>query len=95
MIVYGIDDNQNDTYKMTKKVNASNWINLKISQVSGVYEIKLDYELVYNKTNLVPKVWRNVNLETGNTNGKDNISITVHYRSFKINTCKTRGKRKK
>ena len=94
MLAYSINTNQSYTYNITKKVNAGNWMNLKISQVSGVYEIKVDYKLVYDKNNSMPKTWRNVKLLTGTTNGKENISTIVHYRNFKINTCKAKGKTK-
>ena len=88
MVAYNIDTSQSYVYNITKKVHARNWINLKISQMSGVYKIKLDNELVYNKNVSAQKV-RNVHLLT---NGKDSISVKVYYRSFKIKTCKKRGK---
>ena len=93
MIAYEVDTNQIYTYNITKKLNAGNWINLKISQISGVYKIKLDNELVNSKTNSVSKVWTYVNLLTRKTNGKDSISTIVNYRSFKIKSCKKRGKK--
>ena len=93
MIAYEVDTSQNYVYNITKKVNKGNWINLKISQMSGVYKIKLDSELVYNKNVLVPKVRTNVNLLTKKTNGMDNISTMVYFRSFKIKTCERRGKK--
>ena len=83
---------KNYTYNITTKVHEGNWINLKISQANGVQTIKLDYELVHNKTNSVPKTWSNVNLVTGNTNGMEKLSTVVHYRNFEIKTCKTKGK---
>ena len=92
MIAYNIKTSQSFKYNITKKVNAGNWVNLQINQMSGVYEIKVDYELVYSKTMFVPKTWKNVNLVTGDINGKANISTVVHYRNFKIDTCKRRGK---
>ena len=99
MIAYNADSSQTYKHNITKKVNAANWINLKISRLSGVYEIKVDYKLVYNKTNSLPTTWTNVNLVTGHTKGKENISTIVHYRDFKVNTvdniCKTKGKNNK
>ena len=92
MLAYKIDTSQSYEYSIRKKVNEGNWINLKISQKSGVYEIMVDYKIVYNKTYVKPKLWRDVNLVTGNVNGKDNSSTIVHYRNFEIITCKTRGK---
>ena len=91
-ITYNVDTYQTYTYNVTKKLNAGNWINLKISQNAGIYKINVDYELVHNKTNFVPKIQKNVYLVTGNTSGKEGISIIVYYRNFKINTCKARGK---
>ena len=84
---------QSFEYDITKEVSAGNWINLKISQMSGVYEIKVDYKLVYNKTNFKPTTWTYVNLVTGNTNVKENVLSTTQYRNFKINSCKTKSKK--
>ena len=92
LISYDFNTTQSYKYNITQKVNAGNWINLKISQVNRLYEIKIDYTLVYVKTNFGPNVWTNVNLVTGNTYGKGFFSMNVHYRNFKINTCRTRGK---
>ena len=92
MITYDFNTTQSYMYNKTQKVNAGNWINLKVSQVNRLYEIKIDYTLVYVKTNFVPSVWTNVNLVTENTYGKEFVSMNVHYRNFKINTCRTRGK---
>ena len=91
MIAYNIGSSQNYTYNLSKKVIADNWINLKISQMNGSYEIKVDYELVYNKPNFGK--WKDVSLVTGNTYGKENILAIVHYRNFEINTCKPNGKK--
>ena len=91
-IEYGIDTNQSYTYNVTQKVNAGNWIKLKISQMNGRQEIEVDYELFYNKTNSIPKTWTSLSLVTGTTNGEVNISTFVQYRNFEINTCKSTGK---
>ena len=91
MLAYNINTNQSNTYNITKKVNAGNWINLKISQMNGRQEIKVDYELVYNNTNSVPKTWTSLSLVTGNAGKKENSSTSVHYRNFEIDTCKTKG----
>ena len=93
MINYDMSTNQRLTYNITNKVNVDNWINLKISQMSGVYEIKVDYKLVYNKTNFAPTTWTNVKLITGKTSGKENTSIVALYQNFKINTCNTKSKK--
>ena len=85
MITYIIDKNQTFKCNVTKKLKADNWINLKISQKSGVYEIKLDYHLVYNKTNPSPKRWPNVELRTGNNYGMENTSAIVNYRNLEFN----------
>ena len=91
MLAYSINTNQSYTYNITKKVNAGNWINLKISQMNGRQEVKVDYELVYNKTNPVPKTWTSLSLVTGNAGKTESISTSVHYRNFEIDTCKTKG----
>ena len=100
LIVYRIHTSKISKYKIRKKVNSNNWINLNLSQMKGVYEIKVDYKLVYNKSNLqkfAPTSRTNVKLVTGKVSGKpsgeENISIIVQYRNFKINTCKTTSKK--
>ena len=90
MITYGFESNKNYTYNLTKKVSVGNWVNLKISQMNAVREIKIDYKLVYSKANYLPKSWINVNVIMGNT-GIENLSTVVHYRNFEISTCKTKG----
>ena len=80
------------TNTVTKKVNADNWINLKMSQMGGLYEIKVDYKVVYNKTNAVSEAWPNVRIVTGNTDVKEHFMFDVYYRNFKINSCKTKSK---
>ena len=92
VIVYKTDTSQSYAYNITKEVNRYNWINLKISQMSGVYEIMVDYNLVYTKNNSVPKMWTKVSIVTGDINENENLSINIDYRNFKINTCKARGK---
>ena len=92
MMTYSFNNSQSYIYEIRKKVNAGNWFNLKLSQLNGSYEINVDYELVYNRTNFTPKTWTSVILGIGNFNGNGNISTIVHYRNFKINTCKTKGK---
>ena len=91
MLAYNIDSSQSYKFNLTKKANAGNWITLKISQTNGLYEIKVDYKLVYNKPNF--GIWKDVSLITGNTYGKENILAIVHYRNFEINTCKPNGKK--
>lgn len=92
MITNNDDTEQNYTHIITKKLDVDNWINLKINQLNGVQEIKIDYELVYNKTNHVPKTWKNVNLVTENNMENKNNSTFVLYRNFDIYTRKTKGK---
>ena len=77
-----------------KNYNEDNWVNLKISQINGEQKVKVDYKLVYKKTNSLSKTWTNVNLVTGNTYGKKNASTKTQYRNFDINTCKTKGEHK-
>ena len=90
-LAYKIDTSQSYEHSIRKKVNAGNWINLKISQMNGRHEIKVDYELVYNKTNPVPKTWTSLSLVTGNAGKTESILTSVHYRNFEIDTCKTKG----
>ena len=95
MLVYKTGSSQTYKNNLMKKVIGDNWINLKISQISGLYEIKIDSKLVYKKTNLTPKKWENVRLVIGNIDGKENNSTVVHYRNFEIKTCKTKGKKQR
>ena len=96
MIAYNIDTSQRYKFNITKKVNIGNWINIKISQINKVYETRLDYNLVYNRTNFVPKEWTSVNVLVGKAaNAKENISTIVNYRNFKLKTCKTKGTNRK
>ena len=85
--------NQSYEYKVTRRVNAGNWINIKISQMSGLYEIKVDYELVYSKTYFAQNVWSNVKLVTGKTYVNEKVLKVVNYRNFRMNTCKTKSKK--
>ena len=91
MITYGFETNKSYTHNVTNKVSVGNWVNLKISQMNGIQEIKVDYKLVHRKANYLPKSWTNVNVIMGNT-GIGNLSTVVHYRNFEISTCKTKGK---
>ena len=93
LIVYRIHTSKVSKYKIRKKVNSNNWINLNLSQMKGVYEIKVDYKLIHNKFNFAPTTWTNVKLITGKTSGKENTSIVALYRNFKINTCKIKSKK--
>ena len=93
VITYDIGTNLKYMYNTTKKVNEGNWISLKISQTGGLYEIKVDYELVYHKDKFLPKPWTNVKLVSGVSHDKKNIPTIVHYRDFNIKTYKTKGKR--
>ena len=93
MINYDMSTNQRLTYNITNKVNVDNWINLKISQMSGLYETKVDHKVVYNRAYFAPTTWTNVKLAMGNTNFKENVLTIAQYRYFKINTCKIKSKK--
>ena len=96
MITYKNKNKKNYNYTMTTKINANNWINLKINQISRVYQIFVNYKLVYN-TRSVPKTWANLDLVMGNTNGNSIIGkrlAIVQYRNFEIKTCPVQGKSK-
>ena len=92
-IDYRWDISKSYKHKITKKVNTNNWINLKISQMNGRYEIKVDYKLVYSKVIPVPMTSVDFKLITGKPGAKENISNIGHYRNFKINTCKITSKK--
>ena len=71
------------TYNITENFN--NWINLKISQTNGVYEIRVDYKQVYNIPNSIPNTWYKASLVPRNETGY--IPVVGHYRNFDIITC--------
>ena len=64
-------------------VNTGKWINLKVSQTSGVIEIKVDNKLVKTGTNQSPQTWSNVNVVIGNTYDKYKAAVG-EYRNFEI-----------
>ena len=71
------------TYNITENFN--NWINLKISQTNGVYEIRVDYKQVYNIPNSISNTWYKASLVPRNETGF--IPVVGHYRNFDIITC--------
>ena len=91
-VTYDLNTYPTFTHDITHTFSTGNWINLQISQINGVYEIKVDYKQVYNTTINTPKKWRNVNLLMGNTYGTEYVSTVGHYRHFSIITCPQIGK---
>ena len=87
-------------YKPTTKFNTGNWVNLKISQTnamknehrddiestSGLYEIKIDDEVVFIGTNEMAQTWKNVKVVMGNNYGWPELysSAIGEYRNFEI-----------
>ena len=73
----------NYQYDLQAKSNTGNWFNLKLSQKDGLYEIKIDDELVHSVLNTEPKTYTNVKLVTGNDYGWA-ISANGDYRNFEL-----------
>ena len=84
----------NNLYYATIGLNldTNNWINLKISQSNGVFEIRLNDQLVRWGTNINPKVWTNVDVVMGNTYGNQWESATGEYRNFEITSFSSKSK---
>ena len=87
MVAYNLDTNPHYAFNITTRFNTGNWINLQMTQINGVFEIKVDYKKVYSIANSMPKKWRNVDLVTGNTNGTRYVLPIGYYRNFDIITC--------
>ena len=73
-------------------LDTNNWINLKISQSNGVFEIRLSDQLVRSGLNNHPKVWTNVDVVMGNTYGNNWGSATGEYRNFEITSLPSKSK---
>ena len=97
MVASRFTQNSNLTFNITTKFNTGNWINLQMSLIHGVYEIKVDYKQVYNisyiSTNSVLRKRRIINLVMGNNNGTRNISAIGYYRNFDIISCQSKIKK--
>ena len=88
MVAYSIKTNPTFTFNITTKFNTGNWINLKISQINGIYEVKVDYRPVYRVSSSIYNTWNKVNLAIGDTYGTLHLSAVGYYRNFDIITCK-------
>ena len=62
------------------------WINLKVSQTEGMYEVKVDDVSVHTISNSNTQAWENVKIVMGNTNGWY-ISAIGEYRNFEFRSC--------
>ena len=78
-------------YNTKAKWNTGNWINLKLSQTNGLYEIKVENVLVHKVVNKTPRKWNNVKIVAGNIYGRFGHykPASGEYRNFKMNTCET------
>ena len=80
-----LGDNWNYYFTPKTKYNTGRWVNLKISQVNGVYEVRIDDNLIHTANNAEAQIWRNVKVVIGNT--YDNYafkSSAGEYRKFEI-----------
>ena len=66
-------------------VNKGDWFTLKMSQRDGLYNVKIDNELVHSVVNPSPKTWKNVKIVTGNTYGNSIFIPAVgEYRNLEV-----------
>ena len=84
MIAYNLGTNPSYTYTIKTTFSSNKWINLRINQIDGVYETKIDNKLTHRTTNDKPKRYANVKIITG--------SYYAQYRNFEINTCYSKGR---
>ena len=67
------------------KYNTGNWVNLKISQINGLYEVKIDGKLIHTANNAKTQTWQNVKVVIGNTYGNHAFQSSAgQYRNFEI-----------
>ena len=67
------------------------WINLKVSQTSGMFEVKINNVIVDSISNSNPQDWNDVKIVMGNTYGASGYgsyrSAVGEYRNFEIRSC--------
>merc|ERR1712048_852419 len=72
-----------NVYDPEKKFNTGDWVNVKLSQINGVFEYKVNGEIVHTAINSDPQTWTNVKVVMGNRYGGDYIKIALgQYRKF-------------
>ena len=77
---FNVDDSE-------KRFNTGDWVNVKLSQINGVFEYKVNGEIVHTAINSDPQTWTNVKVVMGNRFGYHDRKIALgQYRNFKINS---------
>ena len=89
-ICNAVVDNHNYCFNTQTKWNTGNWINLKLSQINGIYEIRVDNKLQHKVTNTQPRTWNNVSVVIGNSyaskKGKYKPAVG-EYQNFELDPC--------
>ena len=71
-----------------QKYNTGNWVNVKLSQINGVYEYKINGNVLHTAVNSNPQTWNNVKVVIGNT--YDHVAckhaVVGEYRKFQIHS---------
>ena len=68
------------------------WHNLKLSQIDGLYVMKVNNKIVNLRSNTESQTWNNVELVMGDTYGKPNYASAVgEYRKFEIKSCQKKS----
>ena len=86
LVDYNLNNTIKHSFNASIKFNIDNWLNVRVSQVNEVFEIKVDYRQVHNITNFTAETWRYVNIVTGNINETEILAV-AQYRNFDIVTC--------
>ena len=87
-ICNSMNNQLNVCYNTKTKWNTGKWINLKLSQTNGLYEIRVENKLVHQVVNQTPRMWNNVKVVAGNTyNNNRFVPASGQYRDFKMKTC--------
>ena len=70
-----------------EKFNTGNWINVRVSQINGVYEYKVDGKVLHTAVNSNPHTWKNVKVIMGNRYGKASVKTALgEYRNFRVSS---------
>ena len=96
-ITVALDNNPNYAFNLNEpgeKFNTDSWVNVKLSQIDGVYEYKINNKVLHQKVNSNPQIWRNVKVVMGNRYGNPNSdsglqSAIGEYRNFRITSPDT------
>ena len=91
-ITVALDNNRNYAFNLNEpgeKFNTDSWVNVKLSQIDGVYEYKINNKVLHQKANSNPQTWENVKVVMGNRYATYKSAIG-EYRNFRINTSSSK-----